>query len=136
MKIIYTILLLVGMTCNLYANKANEYPDNFMKNLIDEKYDFAIDNYFTSNPLILNKKQQIIMLKSQIQNIMNIFGKTTEYELAFEETLSPSIKRFVYVLKHTHHPTIWEFFVYKPKDKWIASSMSFKDSFNILNKYQ
>ena len=112
--ILLTVLL---FTLSLNANEASDYPEAFMKGIMAEKYDQTIDNYFSTNPLFTAKTQQILLVKSQVKNMFNIFGKATTYELALTESLSSSLMRFVYIVKHPNHPTVWEFFIYKPKDK-------------------
>jgi len=130
------ILLTLVYSAFLSANDASDNPEAFMKELLLNKHNKAVDNYFSSNPLINEKQQQIRLVKSQINNLFNLFGNATAYELAFKETISPSLKRFVYILKHSNHPTVWEFFIYKVKDTWISSNMSFNDNFELLKKYQ
>lgn len=139
MKNKYLILqvFIIIFALSAQANDAKEYPENFMQSLIAGKYNKAIDDYFGSNPLFANKQQQITLLKTRIPSIFTLFGKSTGYELSIQEELSPSLYRFVYLLKHKNHPSTWEFFVYRvDENNWIADTMNFSDNFNSLHRYK
>ena len=101
-----------------------------MKQVIAGKGSAAVDQYFASNPLVKEKEQQVLFIKTQIEAVFNVFGKPLGYELVAQETLAPSLRRFVYISKHEYHALTWEFFVYKPRDSWIASNINFDDDFS------
>lgn len=135
MKKFLTLLTIIFVTClplSTYANEAIELPDSFIKKLIQGKIEEATDQYFETNPLIGSKQQQVEYVKTQIEGGLKVFGKPFAYELAIEEQISKSLKRFVYISKHEYHILTWEFYIYKPKNTWIASNMTFNDKFNLL----
>jgi hypothetical protein len=114
----------------VFANEPSDLTEQFMKQVVAGKVSAAIERYFTTNPIVMQKKQQIIYLKSQIEAVFKMHGKAFGYELVSQETLSPSLRRFVYISKHEFRATTWEFFVYKPKDVWIAGNVNFNDDYS------
>jgi hypothetical protein len=135
MKLMISIVSIIFALSSLaFANGPFDIPDQFMKQLIAGKGAEAVDQYFSTNPLAAQKTQQTQFIKTQIDAAFNIFGKPTSYELAIEDDLAPSLKRYVFITKHEYHALTWEFYVYKPKDIWIASNMTFSDNFGPLEK--
>ena len=39
-----------------------------------------------------------------------------------------------YILKQEKAPAIWQFYFYKPKDKWFIGNVTFNDQFQLLLK--
>jgi hypothetical protein len=74
------------------------------------------------------------MLKQQTQTGLPIYGKVLGYELIREEAFGDSVTRLVYLLKSEKHPTVWEFYFYKPESEWFLSNILFNDQFQLLEK--
>jgi hypothetical protein len=74
------------------------------------------------------------MLKQQTQTVLPIYGEVIGYEFLREETFGDSVVRLVYLLKSEKHPTVWEFYFYKPKTEWFLSNILFNDQFQLLDK--
>lgn len=127
-----TVLTAIIFPFSLLANDAVDLPNTFMENLVNGKVNRAVDTYFATNPLISEKSQQVAFVKTQISSGFNLFGKPFAYELVLAEEFGESLKRFVFITKHENHPLVWEFYVYKPKNTWIASNMNFKDDYTFL----
>jgi hypothetical protein len=135
MKLIVCVVSLIFAFCSLVlANEPSDLPDQFMKQLVTGKSGDAVDQYFSTNPLAGQRSQQVQFLKTQIEAAFSIFGKPSSYELAIQEELAPSVKRYVFISKREYHVLTWEFYVYKPKDVWIANSLKFSDNFELLQK--
>ena len=103
-----------------------------MDNLIAGKVSDAVDQYLKTNPLVSQKQQQLENLKVQIEGSFRLFGNPMSYELVLIDDFSMSLKRFVFISKHQYHALSWEFYVYKPQEKWIANNMNFSDNFKML----
>ncbi|MDF1555237.1 MAG: hypothetical protein P1P84_19360 [Deferrisomatales bacterium] len=135
MKLAVSVLCLtLALSSVAFANGPSDLPEKFMKQVVAGKGAEAIDEYFATNPLVAQKAQQVQFIKTQIEAVFNIFGKPTSYELAIEDDLAPSLKRYVFITKHDHHALTWEFYSYKPKDVWIASNMNFNDNYSLLER--
>lgn len=116
------------------ANGPSDLPEKFMKQLLAGNGSEAADAYFATNPLTAQKTQLMQLVKTQIEGAIKIYGKPSSYELAFEDDLAPSLKRYVYISKHDYLALAWEFYCYRPKDEWIAASMNFNDNFTLLER--
>ena len=114
------------------ANEAVELPSKFMATLEEGNGEQAVQEYFATNPLILQKVQEIEYLKTQVGTAIKLFGPVLGVEQAIVDELSTSLKRFVYISKHEYHVLAWEFYIYKPRDAWIASNMTFNDSYELI----
>jgi hypothetical protein len=135
MKIAVSVFCLTLIFSSVaFANGPSDLPDAFMKQLVAGKGSEAVDEYFATNPMVAQKVQQVQFIKTQIDAVFNVFGKPTSYELAIEDDLAPSLKRYVFISKHDYHALTWEFYSYKPKDTWIASDMNFNDNFSLLER--
>ena len=70
--------------------------------------------------------------KRQIAANLSRYGKPLGYELVIEKPFGTSVVRLVYILKMEQHPIIWEFFFYRPKDKWFLANFDLNDEFKGL----
>lgn len=132
--VLLILLLLLPTNSFAYEGSPEEQVASFFKDLSAGKSGEAIDNLYSSNPAFEQKKQQLIMLKQQIPMIDTLFGKSIGQESYVVEHPSPSITRIVKIDKHELHPMVWEFYFYKPHDKWIVSQGVFNDQFGFLTK--
>jgi hypothetical protein len=104
-----------------------------MNELLSGKTNEAIDNLYSSNPAMGQKIQQLNVMKQQVAMVANLFGKAIGVEDYIVEQITPSITRVVKIMKYDVHPVVWEFYFYKPHDKWVASNSIFNDQFGSLN---
>jgi len=124
--------LLVASTVQAYEGNPESQVSEFFKELKAGKFSESIDNLYSSNPLMSQKQQQLTMLKQQLSSIPALYGSFISNENISTEELSPSLVRIVEVAKHESHPVVWEFYFYKPKDKWIISQGMFVDQFQTV----
>jgi hypothetical protein len=113
------------------ANQPNDLPEAFMAALLQGKVGEAVDRFMETNPLLAEKKQQIQAAKAQIEGAFQVFGAPAGMEVVAVDDLAPSLRRFVFLTKHANAPLTWEFYVYKPKDTWIAANLNFNDNFSL-----
>ncbi|MEE2730043.1 MAG: hypothetical protein VYA55_04435 [Pseudomonadota bacterium] len=79
--------------------------------------------------------QTLTVMKTQLASVTTFFGSYLGFEIIAEEELSPSLVRISAIAKYELHPVGWEFYFYKPRNKWIISQALFADQFqNIANK--
>jgi len=123
------LLFLLASSSIALAEGPSDLPEQFMKQVVAGKVAEAVDQYFSTNQLVAQKTQQVQYVKTQIDALFQMLGKPFAYELVTEDILAPSLRRYVYISKHDYHAITWEFFIYKPKDAWIASNMNFNDNF-------
>ena len=122
-------MVLVSLSANAYEGSPSEQVSQFFTELKAGKNSAAIDNLYSSNPLMSQKAQQLTMLKQKIGAIAPLYGSLSGSENIHTEQLSPSLVRIVELAKHESHPIVWEFYFYKPKGKWIISHGVFNDQF-------
>lgn len=63
---------------------------------------------------------------------MGLYGTPIGIEKIREDDLSPSLKRIVYIQKFERYPVAWEFYFYKPKDKWMINTLNFRDQIALI----
>ncbi len=105
--------------------------DAFFKELPSDS-NKAIDNLYASNPAMQQKAQALTLMKAQMPQVSALFGSYLGYELISKEKISTSLVRISVVEKRNLHPLTWEFYFYKPKEKWIVSQAVFVDQFQNL----
>jgi hypothetical protein len=75
-------------------------------------------------------------LRTQTESALSLYQPLLGHELIHEERFGSAIVRLVYVLKSEQHPMTWELFFYRPKDRWLISSVTFGDKFQQLGLRQ
>ncbi|MFT6908612.1 MAG: hypothetical protein ACJAS1_005315 [Oleiphilaceae bacterium] len=133
--------LFIGIIAIILSNGVFAYDGSPKENVKDFFKDFsknsdtAIDNLYSSNPLMQQKIQALTVMKTQTKSLSNFYGKFIGYELITEEKISPSLTRISAIGKYTNHPVTWEFYFYKPNKKWMTSQAVVVDQFqNIGSK--
>ena len=127
------LILALSSFVLLAAEKSPEdFANSFFETYIGGDGWAAIDGFFKNNPLILQKKQQLQLLKSQLTAVEQVYGKPFGHELVLKEVLTPSLQRYVYISKHEYHPVTWEMYFYKPKDTWLPDQLLFVDQYQVV----
>lgn len=116
------------------ATSPQEKAETFLGSLKSGNVSAAYDNLFAGSSIPADKPQAVSMLKQQTQTALPIYGKVIGHELLYEEKFGASVIRLVYLLKSEKHPTVWEFYFYKPKVEWFLSNILFNDQFQLLGK--
>lgn len=129
---VFFLISMLSLPFGCHANNAEDLPLTFMKDIISGKINEAVNQYFSTNPFVSQKPQQIAFVKTQIESGFKIYGAPFAYELAIKEEISPSLQRFVFITKHKYLALAWEFYIYRPDKDWIASNMSFSDKMDLL----
>ena len=134
MKYLLTILITTMFSPLSYAydGDSSEQVDMFFADLSVGKVNEAVDNLYASNPAMQQKIQALTLLKQQLASVTPLYGKMLDNENISKEELSPSLVRIVQLAKHEIHPIVWEFYFYKPKNKWIISQAMFVDQFQVV----
>jgi hypothetical protein len=130
-KIIFILLATLHLSAYAYDGSPTDQVEAFFKEL-PVNSDKAIDNLYASNPAMQQKAQGLTLMKAQIPQVAALFGSYIGYELISEEKISPSLVRVSVIEKRELHPLTWEFYFYKPKDRWIISQAMFGDQFQNL----
>jgi hypothetical protein len=125
--------LMIMMSANTFSYEGN--PSEQVRKFFSDfstSTDKAIDNLYASNPAMQQKPQGLMVMKTQTASLANFYGKYIGYEIALEEEISPSLVRISALGKYEMHPVTWEFYFYKPKDKWMTSQAAVVDQFQNL----
>ncbi len=138
MLMLFVFVIVIGLPIISFAYEGSpeEQVSAFFKDISAGKGNEAIDSLYKSNPAFGEKLQQLTMLKQQLSAVNALYGKSIAQENYVVEKPTPSVTRIVIVDKHEKHPIIWEFYFYKPLDKWMVSQGIFNDQFGLLNAKQ
>lgn len=126
------ILTTLSSASLAYEGVPTKQVEMFFSELSEGKVNEAIDHLYSSNPAMQQKIQALTVLKQQVGSLPPLYGNLIGIENISREELSPSLVRIVQVAKHEIHPIVWEFYFYKPKDKWIISQAMFVDQFQLV----
>jgi len=72
--------------------------------------------------------------KLQESMIEHRFGKTVGIEFFAEEEAGESLLRIKYLQKFEKHVMQWNFYFYRPEDKWVLNTFYFDDKIQNLFK--
>lgn len=120
-------LALLGASAMALAQTPSERAERFLRQVATPASDAAFDEIFAGSGLAEAKPQELATIKSQTRMAMGLYGTPIGVEKIWEEDLSPSLKRLVYLQKFDHYPVAWEFYFYRPKETWILNTINFKD---------
>lgn len=134
MSRLFKVLVLATLSSVSYGydGPPAKQVESFFAEVSAGKVNESIDNLYASNPAMQQKAQALILMKQQLASLAPLYGKIIGTENISNEEISPSIVRIVEVVKHDLHPVIWEFYFYKPTDKWIISQAMFVDQFQAV----
>lgn len=137
MKYFLSVLLAV-ILCNLTQAAESLSPEEIAAEFFDKvlKGDNgpAIETFFSTNPPIIGKAQELQLLKSQLNTVTQVYGQPYAVEAVLVEDLTASLQRRVYITKHEWHPVTWEMYFYKPKAEWIADRLLFVDQYQVIGR--
>lgn len=120
-------IVLVITPALVHAETPSESVERFLQQVVTPESDAAFDRLFAGSGFAQLKPQDFLTLKSQTKMAMGLYGTPIGLEKIWEEDLSPSLKRIVYLQKFEKYPVAWEFYFYKPKDVWVINTLNFKD---------
>lgn len=121
------VLVLLIASAHACAATPSESVERFLRQVATPDSDAAFDRLFAGSGFAEMKPQEFLTLKSQTKMAMGLYGTPIGLEKVWEEDLSPSLKRIVYLQKFEKYPVAWEFYFYKPKDVWVINTLNFKD---------
>lgn len=129
-------LFLISSAQYSYAKEPIEFTADFFKIVEADKISEAYDSLFVGSKIPAQKPQAVDMLKRQTSSGLPLYGNIVGLEKIRDEKIGNSIVRLVYVLKSELAPTIWEFYFYKPKNRWFLANVKFNDQFQLIEKVQ
>jgi hypothetical protein len=71
-------------------------------------------------------------LMRQTQTTLSPLGRVLGYDLVREEQFGQSLIRLVYLMRLERHVTIWEFYYYRPANRWFLAEVNFSHKFDAL----
>jgi hypothetical protein len=92
----------------------------------------SLDRLFRGSRISRESPQQFELLKRQVSTGLPAYGRILGYELVREEQYGTAVVRLVYLVRAEKHPTVWEFFFYRPHAEWFLANFTFNDQFNGL----
>jgi len=141
-KISVSIILILCFAVNGYAGlpaafvgtPASSMAEDFLDKLMQGNADGAYDALFSGLSVPPAGKGRIEELKRKTVEAMRRAGRSFGYELVRKEAYGRSIVRLLYVLKFDQSALVWEFYFYKPKDRWIVLKVDYGYDLRLLPK--
>ncbi|HZP85227.1 MAG TPA: hypothetical protein VFB54_00300 [Burkholderiales bacterium] len=75
---------------------------------------------------------QALGIRRSTETTLSPLGKVIGYELVREENFGSSLTRLVYLLKSERHLTVWEFYFYRPANRWFVAEVNLSQKFDAL----
>lgn len=126
-------LSVIASVSQAYEGTPAKQVSLFFTEVAEGKISQAIDHLYVSNPIVMQRAQELTLLKQQLGNIEPLYGAFLGTEAVHFEQLSDSLVRIVQIVKYEQQPVTWEFYFYKPKQAWIVSQALFTDQFQVLD---
>lgn len=134
--IFQVFLLAIAPNVALSAEKDSpaSISETFFNGLKKGNVSRSYDELFVGSSIPSSQPQAVELLKKQTEMAVSLYGEVIGFELVHEERFGNSVVRLVYLLKSELHPTVWEFYFYRPRSEWILSNMKFNDQFADLDR--
>ncbi|MCP4748978.1 MAG: hypothetical protein GY874_23030 [Desulfobacteraceae bacterium] len=123
------MILLISSVSYAKQNDPIKITEQFFTMIKDGKINQAYDMLLKNSTGPVSKPDAIKLLQNQTASGLKIYGAVLGHEKITMEKFGGSITRLVYVLKSERMPIVWEFYFYKPKDKWHLAGIKFNDQF-------
>ncbi len=100
--------------------------DKFFQELVSEKPDKVIDDFYVHMPWVTNIKDEIAKLKTNFKSLPDYFGKFCGQALITKKEIGGgALVVYTYLVKYERQPVRFVFKFYKPKDTWLAYGFSY-----------
>jgi len=110
-----------------FAELPADIASRFLENSGGDQSDAAVEKLFEGSGFADRKPLDMAALKGQLKEIKKIYGQDFGVELVEDIELSPSLRRLIYIQKFNDSPVVWRFYFYKPKDRWMITSLNFQE---------
>lgn len=104
----------------------------FLDELASGRIEAAYDALLAGSYIELERPEVVEAVKRHTDSVLPRMGEIIGHELIDEEDFGDSVKRLVYLLKSSKHPTVWVFHYYRPTDRWSLISVNFGDQLGVL----
>lgn len=79
-------------------------------------------------------RAQGLAIRKQTEATLPQFGRVLGAELVREEKFGATLSKLTYLLRSERHPTVWEFYFYRPGNRWFLAEINFSDKLSTLTK--
>lgn len=130
MKRLFVVLVLVLLPLAAFAQATpRAQAENFFNTLQRGQAAPAYARLFEGSNIGPDQAQAI---RRSTEATLGPLGRLLGYELVREELFGNSLMRLVYLLKSERHLTVWEFYFYKPGNRWFVAEVNLSEKFRDL----
>ena len=130
------IILLMAATANageLTEKDTKLLTDQAMWLFHSEKFSEGYEMFLPYWPVAESEVQTLIQqTRDQWPTVTSRFDKSVGFEYIKTQRAGKSLIKHLYIQKFTYHAIRWQFFFYKPKDKWLVNAVMFDDRLEAL----
>lgn len=139
-RIIVAVVLITCFAVNGYAGvpaafigmPASNMAEDFLDKLVEGNAEGAYDTLFGGLSVLPTNKDSIDELKQKTVEAMTRAGRSLGHEFVRKEVYGRSIVRLLYVQKFEYFALVWEFYFYRPKDRWTVLKVDYGYDVNRL----
>jgi hypothetical protein len=125
-RLVLILLLLCGAAAQAQDNPRAQ-ADAFFVTLQQGKVAAAYTKLFEGSNIPRDAG-----IRKQTEGTLPLFGKMLGGELLREDKYGAALVRLIYLLRSERHPTVWEFYFYKPGNRWFIAEINFTDKLTQL----
>ena len=123
---LFFLCLLIGSGKLFAQSTPEQIMDKFFQEMVTEKPDKVIDDFYAHMPWLANIKDEIAKLKTNFKSLPDYFGKFCGQALITKKEIGGgALVLYTYLVKYERQPVRFVFKFYKPKDSWIAYGFSY-----------
>jgi hypothetical protein len=131
----YFLLLILALSQTAYASEfadfqsAKAFTDKAMQMIGSGDTAGGIDEISKSHTVVSKDDLNELRAKSikHANMLEEIVGKTIGHEYIGVTSFGESFMKLTYLQKREKHAVVWNFYFYKPKEKWILNTFNYSD---------
>jgi hypothetical protein len=129
MKHLLAALALFAICASAQAQSPRQQAETFLSTVQKAQVAAAYAKLFEGSNIGPDQGQN---MGRQTQATLSPLGRVLGYDMLREEQFGGSLTRLVYVLRQERHPTLWEFYFYRPGNRWFIAELNFSQKFDAL----
>lgn len=132
----FAILLTFAATTlpALCQEETTQQLDSFFQSIQEGDVSTAYETLFADAgiPDTVSQEKELYITDTELYS--GTYGDVLGWEQIVSQKLGNSLLRYVYLLKWEKHPTVFEFYFYKPEKEWFLCDMTMTHDFSLLSE--
>lgn len=106
----------------------------FFTSLKSGETDTAYNQLLLGADVFSKNEKNVAIMKQRALTTLNSYGEIIGYDILKKNQIGGNVMELTYILKSEKHPTIWQFYFYRPKARWFIINMAYTNKLHNATK--